>query len=142
LYITGKITEEAYGQLHAEWGEKLRINELNLAELEREARVHVSDLELALALMTKMADLYSRLDKKQKGTLLQILLKKIIVNGDGKIIDHKLNSPFVYLHSLAGSLFPNGNDSGVTHYASAKVDGFLAGLRLERQEELKELNII
>jgi len=72
LHITGNLTEEADGQLHCEWQEKLWVNELNLAELEREARVHISDLDLALALMSKIGDLYSRLEPKQRGTLLQI----------------------------------------------------------------------
>jgi len=32
---------------------------------------------------------------------LQIIAKRIIVNPDGEIIDHKLNSPFMYLWSIA-----------------------------------------
>jgi hypothetical protein len=139
LYITGKITEEAYEKLHSEWQEKLRINELNLAELEREARIHVSDLDLALALMTKMADLYSRLDEKQQGTLLQILAKKIVINGEGKIVDHTLNTPFVYLCSLADTLLSSKENSGIAHDVSTGVGRFLAGLRFERRSKLDEI---
>lgn len=43
-----KITEEAYDQLRLEWQEKFRNVELGLAELERDAKVHLDDLDLAL----------------------------------------------------------------------------------------------
>jgi hypothetical protein len=38
------------------------------------------------------------------GIRLQILAKQIIVDPHGKIVEHKLNSPFVYLRSLAQNL--------------------------------------
>jgi DNA invertase Pin-like site-specific DNA recombinase len=147
LYITGKLTEDAYGQLHSEWQEKLRVNELNLAELEREATVHLNDLDLALALMTKMADLYPRLDVKGKATLVQILVKRLIVDGEGEIIDHDLNSPFVYLRSLVDVVCDLG-DREVSNLgrsymkkSSKDVEGFLVGLRFEQNGKLEELPI-
>ena len=112
LYITGKITEKAYEQLHSEWQEKLRNNELTMAEMEREPKIHINDLDLALILLTKVGELYPRLDEKQKSTLLQILAKRIIVDADGEIIDHELNSPFVYLQNLLKSLFSPRNGEG------------------------------
>jgi hypothetical protein len=51
LYITGKITEKTYDQLRAEWEVKLRQIEKNLATMEREVRVSLDDLDVALALM-------------------------------------------------------------------------------------------
>lgn len=69
--------------------------ELTLAELEREVSFHLDDLNAALALMAKVADLYPRLDRKQQGILLQILTKQIIVDTKGRIIEHELSSPFV-----------------------------------------------
>ena len=112
LYITGKITEEAYEQLHAEWQEKLRNIELTMAEMEREPTIRINDLDIALVLLTKVSQLYSRLDDKQKSTLLQILAKQIIVNGDGEIIDYKLNSPFLYLRSVVDHYFTPSNREG------------------------------
>lgn len=109
LYITGKITEKAYEQLHSEWQEKLRNNELTMAEMEREPKIHINDLDLALILLTKVGDLYPRLDEKQRSTLLQILAKRIIVDADGEIIEHELNSPFVYLQNLVKSLFSSSD---------------------------------
>jgi hypothetical protein len=74
LYISGKITEPAYEQLHLEWQEKLRNIELNIAELEREPTLRINDLDIALVLLTKIGELFARLDKKQRATLLQILV--------------------------------------------------------------------
>jgi len=112
LYITGKITEEAYEQLHSEWQEKLRNIELTIAEMEREPTIRINDLDIALVLLTKLSRLYSRLDEKQISTLLRILAKRIIVNGDGEIIDHELNSPFLYLRSVVEYYFPPSNREG------------------------------
>lgn len=60
----------------------------------------------SLILLTKVRELYDRLNEKQKSTLLQILVKRIIVNIDGEIFAYELNSPFVYLRTLVDSFFP------------------------------------
>ena len=104
LFITEKISEAVYNQLRTEWQEKLRNIELTLAELERDTRVHLDDLDAALVLLTKATGLYPRLDEKKRSTLLQILVKQIIVDSTGEIIDYELNSPFVYLRSLVDNL--------------------------------------
>ena len=48
----------------------------------------------------------------QCSTLLQILAKQIIVDPHGEIIEHGLNSPFVYLRSLVQGLSTSGNGDG------------------------------
>ena len=101
LYITGKISESTYEQLHGEWQEKLRYTELSLAEMEREATTHVDDLDMALLLMSKFSTLYQRFEDKEKTKLLHILAKRIIVTPEGEIVDHVLNSPFMYLRQIA-----------------------------------------
>jgi len=58
-------------------------------------------LDAALALMTKLAILYARLERKEQAILLQIIAKRIIVNRLGEIIDYDLDSPFRYLESIA-----------------------------------------
>jgi DNA invertase Pin-like site-specific DNA recombinase len=113
LYITGKMGDATYNQLRAEWQEKLRRVELELAELDRDASIHLDDLDAALALLAKASDLYPRLEEKQRSTLLQILVKRIIVDAEGEIIDYELNSPFVYLRSITRSLStPENGKSG------------------------------
>lgn len=121
LFITGKMSEEAYNQLRREWQEKVRHLELTIAELEREVTFHLDDLDAAPALMAKMAELYPRLEMKQQGTLLQILAKRIIVDPQGAIIEHELNSPFVYLRSLAGNLSPPDIGDGSSEHVRSGV---------------------
>lgn len=49
---------------------------MDSGKLEREVRFHLDDLDTAIALMARMADLYPRLNKKQQGILLQTLAKQ------------------------------------------------------------------
>ena len=113
------MSEETYNQLRREWQEKLRHLELTLAELEREVSFHLDDLDAAMALMAKVADLYPRLETRQQGILLQILAKQIIVDPHGKIVEHELNSPFVYLRSLVQDLFtPRSGEGSSEHNRS------------------------
>jgi len=114
LLITGKMSEETYDRLRAEWQEKLRLTETNLADLERDTAIYLDDLDTALILLTRACDLYSRLENEQHATLLQILAKRIIVSADGEMIDHELHSPFKYLAGLVASFQsndPNGRGS-------------------------------
>jgi hypothetical protein len=106
------MSEETHNQLRREQQEKLRHLELTPAKLEREVRIHLDDLDAAIALMARMADLYSRLDKKQKGILLQTLAKQIIVDPHSEIGEHELNLPFVYLRSVVDDLFTSSNREG------------------------------
>lgn len=65
--------------------------------MEFDARKHLDDLNVALLLLQKLGALYQRLDKKQKNNLLQLIVKRIIINREGEIISHELHSPFSYL---------------------------------------------
>jgi hypothetical protein len=89
--ILDKISEETYEQLRAEWKDKLRSSENKLANLERDISRYLDDLDMALLLMTQMSKLFDRLDDKPKHKLLQILVNRIIVDRDGKIVDLELN---------------------------------------------------
>lgn len=100
LFITGKISEEAYNQLRVEWQDNIRNTEARLNEAERNVSAIMVDLDMALVLLAKVNILYERLDNKNKARLLKILAKRIIIDPDGQIIDYELNSPFTYLRYL------------------------------------------
>jgi hypothetical protein len=70
LFITGKLEERTYDQLRKEWQDKLRNIEINLTELERELSVHMDDLDIALVLMAKLGELFTRLEEIEGGLLL------------------------------------------------------------------------
>jgi len=93
-----------YKQLRIEWQEMVRNIQVRIRELEFDAHKHIDDLEASLMLMTRLPGLYPRLDEKMKTKLLQILVKSIIINPEGEIINYELNSPFMYLYTLASSL--------------------------------------
>jgi hypothetical protein len=104
LQITGEISEETYKQLRLEWKEKVNNIQASIRELDFDTHNHLDDLEIALVLMSKLPVLYSRLDKKQKTTLLQIVAKKVIIDPEGEILEHELHSPFLYLSTLAARI--------------------------------------
>ncbi len=100
LYITEKINEETYDQLRKEWQEKLRSVELNIAEMEREARIFIDDLDFALVLISNISTLYARMKESDQSKLLHVIARRIMIDSEGEIIDHELHSPFAYLRSL------------------------------------------
>lgn len=103
LLISNKISEDTYDQLRKEWQEKQRAIQVKIIDLERETSMCLDDLDAALVLMTKLSFLYKRLAEKERSILLQVLFKRIIVDEQGQIIDHELNSPFSYLRNIADS---------------------------------------
>jgi hypothetical protein len=104
LFMTGKINEDAYDQLRTEWHEKTLSLQIKIEEIKFDVTQYLDDLEVALTLMMHLSTLYDRLDERQKTNLLQIITNKVIIDGNGEIISHKLNSPFEYLSTLAASL--------------------------------------
>ena len=100
LFITGKISEEAYTQLRSEWEENIQICERKLSEASRNVSALMVDLDMALLLLANISVLFNRLNEKGKVRLLKILVKRIIINKDGEIINQEFNSPFTYLRSL------------------------------------------
>ncbi len=104
LFITEKISEKTYDRLRTEWREKTGIAELNLAEIQRETSIHLDDLDLALVLMSRISELYERLEEEHRAALLRILAKRIIIDTQGKIVDYELNSPFSYLDRIVANL--------------------------------------
>jgi DNA invertase Pin-like site-specific DNA recombinase len=100
LLITGKLTDETYDLLRAEWSDKVKNFETILHDMERNTNTILNDLDIAVLLLAKAGDLYDRLDSQKKALLLQIIAKRIIVNPEGLIIRQDLHSPFTYLRQL------------------------------------------
>ena len=99
--IRDTISEETYEQLRAEWKDKNRSAQEKLRNLERDFPRYLDDLDMALMLLTQMSTLFDRFDDKAKHKLLQILVNRIIVDPDGRIVGYELNRPFGYLSYLA-----------------------------------------
>jgi len=112
LFMAGKINDDTYDQLRSEWHEKTLSLQVKIEEIEFDATQYLDDLEIALVLMEHLSSLYVRLEEKQKTNLLQIITKKVIIDCDGEIISHELNSPFEYLFTLAASFLGNCREGG------------------------------
>lgn len=118
LYITEKINEDTYNQLRQEWQDNVRTLELKIAEVQRDVNSIVLDLDMAIAILFHLQELFDRLDEKNKTRLLKIIVKRIIINPSGQIVGQELHSPFTYLHSLKKSL---ENPSGEVVCGSEQV---------------------
>jgi len=101
LVITGNLTQDAYEQLRNEWQEKTINVQCKIDDLQVDLSKSLDDLDVALNLMTNICNLFERLEAKKKSNLLQIIIKRIIINPKGEIIDYELHSPFLYLSTLA-----------------------------------------
>ena len=121
LLILSKVSEDTYNNLRVEWHEKLCLAKNTLAEMEKETTIHLSDLDLALALMVHLPELYDRLKKNDQVTLLHILAKCIIVNPQGDIVDHELRSPFMYLRAIADNFYKS-KGCGSVHVQPGPLD--------------------
>jgi len=110
LVISGKITEETYDQLRSEWQEKMLNLHLKIEEMEVDVSQYLDDLEMALALMVNVSDLFNRLEDRQKTSMLQIIINRLVINHEGNIIFLKLHSPFTYLSTLSAGLDPTKNE--------------------------------
>ena len=94
------LAPEELDQLRKEWQVKLRSVELNIAEMEREARIFIDDLDFALVLISNISTLFARMKEGDQAKLLHVLARRIMIDSEGEIIDHELHSPFAYLRSI------------------------------------------
>ena len=150
LVITGQISEDSYSQLRLEWNEKTINVQRKIEELEFDASRYLDDLEVALVLISNIDVLYRRAEEHQRTNLLQMFVKRIIINPQGEIIDHELLSPFEYISALAshsnGRIGEGSGSEQVRVGASAQkdrstddVERFLSNLRFDSRAKVEEL---
>jgi hypothetical protein len=77
---------------------------LKIEEMEVDVSQYIDDLEMALALIVNITELVNRLKDKQKTMVLQIIIKRIVINREGEINSFVLHSPFAYLSTLTSRL--------------------------------------
>jgi len=106
----------------------------------------VDDLEVALVLMTNIEILYGRMNEQQRTNLLQMFVKRIIINSQGEIIGHELLSPFEYLSALINhSNGENEEESGSEQVRDGSqvkplddIERFLSMLRFDSREKTED----
>jgi hypothetical protein len=97
---------------------KLRSVELNIAEMEREARIFIDDLDFALVLISNISTLYARMKESDQSKLLHVIARRIMIDSEGEIIDHELHSPFAYLRGLVDEFSTENHKNAVRNSPS------------------------
>ncbi|MBE2269653.1 MAG: recombinase family protein [Anaerolinea sp.] len=100
LLASGKISEDVWNGLWAEWQERRNRLRSNLNSIEQQQEFHIDNLETALAIIAQVGTLYNRLEVSARRELLLHMVKQVVVNTDGEIV-LELNAPFAYLKDLS-----------------------------------------
>jgi DNA invertase Pin-like site-specific DNA recombinase len=100
LYVAGKITDEIWNSLWAEWQDRRNLIRQTLASMSLEQEQHVDNLATALQIIAKIGKLYNGLERKDQKDLLRQVVRRVVVDECGKVT-LELKSPFEYLRNLA-----------------------------------------
>jgi hypothetical protein len=85
--------------------------------LAKDQTYHVSNFASAIYLISKLSILYSKLDDQKKRELLRQVIKRIIINNAGEIVEMELHSLFTYLQKGATQI---ENGSGYKKQLTSK----------------------
>ncbi len=103
LLATGKITDETWDSLWAEWQDRRQTLRRMLDAMQLEHQSHVDNLEAALQIIANIGTLYNGLQRSDKKELLRQVVDRVIVNNDGTVT-LELRTPFDYLRTLVGDI--------------------------------------
>lgn len=99
LLASGKISEDVWEGLWAEWQDRRHQTRRALEMLEQDHSVHVENLDAALQIIVQIGVLYNGLECGDQKELLRHLLERVVVNTEGNI-HLELRAPFAYLKAL------------------------------------------
>ncbi len=114
LFATGKITEQVWDNLWAEWQDRRRTLQSNLESLQQKHIFHIANLDAALTIIEKVGILYGNLERSDQKELLRQMVERVIVDPEGRLIRLKLKSPFSYLHRVSEQVEHQKNEEAVT----------------------------
>ncbi len=100
LYAAGKITDEIWNGLWAEWQDRRNVTRQTIDAMSLEQEVHIDNLEAALKIIARIGKLYNGLERKDQKDLLRQVVRRVVVDDCGKVT-LELKSPFEYLRNLA-----------------------------------------
>ncbi len=99
LYSAGKISEEIWDALWAEWQDRRNQVRRMLETLTVSDQVHIDNLEMALQIIARIGTLYNGLERKDQKELLRQVVSRVVVNDAGNV-SLELRTPFAYLRDL------------------------------------------
>ena len=104
LYTTGKISEKIWDNMWVEWQNRRRSLRHALDSIETQNQIHIANLDSALTIISNIGILYSKLQRDSQKKLLREMVKRVVVNSDGKILWLELHPPFSYLDELRNKM--------------------------------------
>ncbi len=125
LFASGKITERVWDTLWIEWQDRRHVIRNELEALDQKSEYHISNLDDALTIISKIGVLYNKLGRNEQKELLRQIIERVIVDPEGMIIKLELLPPFSYLRRVSDRI---GKDrgrsiSGEKTKASTKTGG-------------------
>lgn len=100
LLVKGRITERTYDKLRAEWEEKLIATRRELRETRQGIDEILAGLDRAAALLNRAPDLWPALSIENQKRLIELLVRRLVVDQEGEIVKVCLHRPFAYLVKL------------------------------------------
>jgi hypothetical protein len=91
--------------LWAEWQDRRRTLQTNLHMLDQQSDHHVTNLDSALTIISRIGVYHERLTRQHQKGLLRLMVKRIVVDVAGLICGVELQSPFAYLFALRNQGF-------------------------------------
>lgn len=134
-YAMGRIDEALFDRLCDEWDDQqaqiLRALHSQKVDFDR----HMGDLNCALNMLAIVGTLYDALDAKGQRELLRNLVERVIINGQGKIVDVVLYAPFQYIRDRLnypddewmGERYGDNNEQTALSGAAGSTDVTLGG---------------
>jgi hypothetical protein len=121
LLASGKISEDVWNGLWAEWQERRNRLRSNLDSIAQQQEFHIDNLETALGIIAQVGSLYNRLEVSARRELLLHMVKQVVVNTDGEIV-LELNAPFAYLKDLSDRAKRSGGTPAKMQTSDASDD--------------------
>ena len=103
LYTAGKISEEIWDALWAEWQDRRNQVRRTLETLTVSHQEHIDNLEMALQIIARIGTLYNGLERKDQKELLRQVVSRVVVNDSGNV-SLELRTPFAYLRDLTDEI--------------------------------------
>ena len=103
LHAKGKMSEKVWDILWKGWQDQRRAIQITLRSIDEACEAHIASLDDALSLIAKAGILFDKLDAQGQRQLLQHMVKRVVINPEGRVLRIELRTPFSYLRSLARS---------------------------------------
>lgn len=101
LHAKGQLSDETWETLWRERQDQRNVIQAALDSMGRNCEAQIGSLDDAIQLIAKAGILFEKVTPAGKQELLRHMVKRVIINREGKVLRLELRTPFSYLHRLA-----------------------------------------